>query len=304
MTTHFRGGVQTSQLSAPGVSTSPFATTYYVSTGGSDGNDGKSPTAAFLTINAAISATTAGRGDTIIVAPGSYTETVMAPKAHTILKAAVINYLRPSVVVLSVAADMVTIDVDGFQCYGIEFKANDNAVNNIVDVADTAAVDGLLFDGCVFNGNDKTTVIGINAADASFALTRMSLTNCTFRDLTGTMVNIGALGMGYSYIGYNRFCHDVNSGIGIALADTTAFVTGKAWIIEHNDFLPFDATGDEVGISIAGTEDATGAGMIRSNFFSYSAAATAVTIDKLGKATINNYVAAATGGGTVVTTGS
>lgn len=306
MTTRYRFGVQAATVTGAGgsVDVSPFATVFYVSTSGSDGNNGKTPSAAFLTINAAITASTAGRGDTIIIAPGTYTETVMAPKAHTIFRAAVYNALRPSVIISSVAADMVTIDVDGVQFYGIEFKAANDSVANIVDIADTASVDGILFDGCVFNGNDKATCVGIQADDGTFILTRLSVTNCTFRDLTGTMIDIGVKGFAYSYIAYNRFCHDANSAVGIALADTSAFATGKAWVIEHNDFLPFDATGDEVGISIAGTENTTGCGIIRNNYFSYSAAATAVTIDKLGAATINNYVAAATGGGTLVTTGT
>jgi hypothetical protein len=285
---------------------SPFGTMYYVDgTNGSDSNNGKSPSKAFATIAAAISASTASKGDEITIAPGTYTITAsLAPKAHTIFKAAVYNPRRPSVIITGAVADMVQIDVDGVQFKGIEIKASGAGANNLVDIADTAAVDGVVFEGCVFNGADQTSVVGIQADDATFALTRMTVVDCLFRDLTGTMIDIGALGMAYSYIGYNQFAHDINSGIGIALADTTAFVTGKAWVIEHNVFTAFDATGDEVGISIAGTEHTTAAGIIRNNYFAYGAAATSITIDKLPTATINNYVAAATGGGTLVTTGT
>lgn len=286
--------------------TTPAARAWFVDgTNGADSNAGDQ-NAPFLTIGAAISAATSGRGDTVVIAPGTYTITAaLVPKANMTFTAGRITGSRkPNVIITGDIADMIQIDVDDTAWYGIEFKAGGNTTDNLIDIADTAAVDGVIFDNCVFHGDDKTSVIGIRAVDATFALTRMTVRNCLFRDLTGTMISIGALGFAYSYIAYNQFAHDINSGIAIALADTTAFATGKGWIIEHNDFTAFDATGDEVGISIAGTEDTTGAGMIRNNYFSYSAAATAVTIDKLGKATINNYVAAATGGGTIVTTGS
>ncbi len=261
----------------------------------------------FSTIAEANSACVSGRGDLVLIADGSYTlSAALVPVANT--KFAAIrqeNPRFPSVTITAGAiADIVQVDVDHVVFEGIRFLAGDNTNDNIIDVADTADVVGFTVKNCVFDGADKTSCVGIKAADATFTNTGMSVTGCLFKDLTGTMISIGVLGMPYASISKNTFVHDINSGIGISLADTAAFATGKGYEIVDNTFLPFDATGDEVGISIAGTEDTTGAGIIARNFFSYSAAGTAITIDKLGKATIDNRTAAATGGGTVVTTGT
>lgn len=274
-------------------------------TSGSDSAAG-SAEAPFLTVAAAISASTASVGDVIIIAPGTYTITAaLVPKAGTaFLAGVVLNPATPTVIITGNIADLIQIDVANTRWENIEFKASGATADNLVDVADGAAVDGVSFFQCVFNGNDQTSVIGINANDATFAVTRMHVEECLFRDLTGTMVNIGVLGMAYSRIKRNVFACDINSGVSIALADTTAFATGKAYIIEENFFLPFDVTANEVAISIAGTEDTTGVGIITNNRFSYYPAATAVTIDKVGASEVQNFTAAATGGGTVVTTGT
>lgn len=259
----------------------------------------------FTTIGDAITASTASQGDVIIVAPETYTVTsAIVPKAYTSIIAAVQPTNRvPSVKISGNIADVVQVDVDGVYFEGIEFLAAGNTADNLVDVADSAAVSGLTFKNCVFNGADKTSVIGINAADATNAVTGLTVTGCLFRDLTGTCLNVGVQGMPYAYVAYNQFAIDVNSGVGIALADTSAFATGKGYVIEHNDFTGFDATADEVGISIAGTENTTGAGIIRNNYFSYLAAA-AITIDKLSKSEVNNYVGDAGTGGTLVDPGT
>jgi hypothetical protein len=302
--TNFDRVVANQLIGATMAEVSPFNKVLYVDgTNGSNTNNGQDPDRAFATVAQAISLGSAG--DHIVVAPGTYTITAaLVPKARMTIRAAVVVPTAPTVIITGNIADLVQVDVNGVTFLGLEVKASGSTADNLVDIADTADVNGVTFESCVFNGADQTSVVGIQADDATFAVTGMVITNCLFRDLTGTMVDIGALGMAYSRIQYNVFAHDINSGIGIALADTTAFATGKAWVIADNLFLPFDATGNEVGISIAGTEDATGAGIITRNMFSYGVAGTSVTIDKLGKATINNYTAAATGGGTVITTGS
>jgi len=277
----------------PGVS--PFNKIIYVDgTNGGDGNDGKSPSSAVASIGQAI--TIGAAGDTVVIAPGTYTiTTAIVPKARMIFKAAIMVQREPTVSIASAIALPVTIDVDGVQFHGIEFIATDNAVTNLVDIAETTAVNGLTFNGCVFNGADKTTVVALNLDDGAVATTGLVVTNCLFRDLTGTHINVGVLGMPYAYIAYNQFAIDVASGTAIALADTSAFATGKGYVIEHNDFTGIDATKDEVGITVAGTEDTTGAGMIRNNYFAYLAAA-AITIDKIGFSCIQNYYGDATGG--------
>jgi hypothetical protein len=309
--TRFVGGVQADFFLGLGMGDGNiFGNTWYVNGatgGGSDSNPyntGNTPATAFASIGAAIAA--AAAGDTIIIAPATYTVTsAIVPKARQIFKAAVVNPRCPSVIITGNIADVVQIDVDNTKWVGIEFRAAGNTADNLVDVADAAAVTGLEFWFCTFNGADKTSVIGINANDATFALVGLFMRGCLFRDLTGTMINIGALGFAYSDIESCQFATDVDSGIGIALADTTAFATGKGYRICNNDWTGFDATGDEVGISIAGTENVTGAGIIRTNFFAYNGSSSAaITQDKLSKSEINNYVGDAATGGTLLDPGT
>lgn len=284
---------------------SPFANTYFVSTTGADGNSGLSPSEPLLTIAQAITLTTSGQGDHVVIGPGTYTITAaLVPKARTVFRAAVINPRAPTATIASaLTGDMITVDVDGVVFQGIQFKATGAGIANLVDVADTAAVDGLTFDSCVFHGNDQTTVVGIQADDGTFATNGLVVKNCLFRDLTGTHIDVGVLGIPYADIQYNQFAIDINSGTAIALADTSAFATGKAFIIANNIFTGFDATADEVGITIAGTENTTGAGIITNNRFAYLAAA-AITINKISLSTVLNYVGDAGTGGTLVSPGS
>ncbi len=277
----------------------PFATnTWFVDgTNGSDEHGGNAPGNAFATIAEAISSGAAG--DTIIIAPGTYTITAaLVPKANQTFLAGKVFPRKPSVIITGNIADLIQVDVAGVAFFGIEFKASGATADNLVDVADAAAVDGLYFNSCVFNGADQTSVVGIKAADATFAVTNMVVENCLFRDLTGTMIQIGVLGMAYSLIRNNHFALDVNSGVCISLADTTTFAIGKAYAIVDNIVTGFDATADEVFISIAGTEDTTGAGIIAGNKLAF-VAAVAITQDKLEKALVENYVGSANGGALV-----
>lgn len=295
--------VQANVFIGPRPEANPFGATYFIDgTNGSDSGSltGLSPRKAFASIGYAISRGVAG--DNFVIAPGTYTvTTAIVPLARQFFRAAVINPRVPTVSISGNIADVVQIDVSGTSWYGIEFLAAGNTADNLIDIADGAAVNGAWFVSCVWNGADKTTVIGINANDATFALTGLVLDSCLFRDLTGTMINVGVLGFAYSDIQRNQFAHDVNSGIGIALADTTAFATGKGYRIMNNDFTPFDATGDEVSISVSGTADTTGVGIIRNNYVSYGAPTTSVTANKVDKSFVNNYVGSATTGGDLIT---
>jgi len=298
--------VQANQFLGPTPQINPFGAVWYVDgTNGSDSNNGKSPSSAFSTLAAAISAGVAG--DNIIIAPGTYSSAAsLVPKARQFFRAAVINPRNPTVKITATSAvtsDMVQIDVSGCAFYGIEFLAGDDALTNLVDIADGADVNGCWFHSCVFNGADKASVAAIQMDDATFIPTGILIEQCLFRDLTGTMIDVGVLGMPYALIRRNQFALDANSATAIALADTTAFATGKGYAIVDNDFTGFDATGDEVGITIAGTENTTGAGIIARNYFAFIAAA-AITIDKLSKSEVNNYVGDAATGGTLVDPGT
>lgn len=292
-----------------GVPASVFGKTWYVdTTNGNDSNGGTDPLDAFATLGAARTASSAG--DKIIIARGTYTQLAAAqpltPKAATQWVAAIVNQLRPSVVITGTAeAVVVDVDVDLLEFEGIEFKADHNDVSQLVRVANAAAVAGLTFRQCRFNGNAKTTVDGISAVHATQAVSGLIVQDCLFDDLDNG-IKIGVAGMPGSLIEHNTFLLKDTGGadIGISLADTTAGATGYGYIIRLNDFIgPADAGADAVGIAIAGTENTVGIGMIRNNFFSFCTAA-AITIDKLSQSEINNYYGDVATGGTLVDPGT
>ena len=292
---------------------SPFGKIWYVDvTNGSDGNQGDGPNAgeAYASIGAAITASVATRGDTIVVAPGTYTITsALAPKAFTTIRAAVVNPQAPSVSVRGDITNLMTVDVNGCRFVGIEFRAtgaSTGAASNrdlITLGVTTAITGGVTFEDCVFHGADATGptqngVAGVRAGKTN-ATTGLVIRRCTFRDLGKTPLEIGASGVPYAKIEDNAFIIDTPSGWGMRLEDTTAFATGKGYVIRNNEFLGQASTSpDFVGISIVGTEHTTAAGIIRDNYFAYCAAA-AITVDKVNQSVIRNYVGDA-GGGIIV----
>jgi hypothetical protein len=253
-------------------------------------------------IVAAHAATVDGRGDTILIGPGDYTLTtkLTVSKDDVSFIAAKHNATSPTVTIKSALADTVEIEASHTYFKGIKFQATDAACEHLVNVADTKAVDGLTFEECVFDPNAQTTVTGITADDASFAVTGMTVANCTFlQGFDGSAIEIGALGAANSLI-ENNFFQITAAKDAINLADTTAFATGYGLRIKGNTFLGGDATGDEVAITIAGTENTTAPAVIEENKFLYCATA-AVTIDKITGSIILNYQTTDQGnGGTLV----
>ena len=301
--------VQADQFLGSVYEASPFGKIWYVDvTNGSDGNLGDGPDSAFASIGAAISASVATRGDTVVIAPGTYTITsALAPKAFTTFRAAVVVPQTPSVSIRGDITNHVTVDVDGVRFIGIEFRATGattGAASNrdLVKLADTTAITGgVTFEDCVFNGADATGptqngVAGIHLADATNAVTGLVVRRCLFRDLGKTPIEVGVKGMPMAKIEDNIFAIDTPAGMGIFLADTTAYATGKGFVIRQNEFIGNSATTtNSVGIVIQGTLNTTAAGMIRDNFFAYHATA-AISVAKTPSSIINNYNGAGAGG--------
>lgn len=299
MSTEFQHGV--SSRGADIGAGLPYATGKYIyvdGTNGSDGNLGEHPDEALASIGQAITKSTSTVGDVVVIAPGTYTITAaLVPLANTTFIAARRSNKRvPTVSITSIGShDFLQLEVDDVKFIGIEFLGGhaDNAV--MVDISETANADGCSFVDCVFNGGDFASLIAINADDGTYFPTGLEIIGCLFRDLTGTMLEVGVLGIPYAYIAYNHFAIDIAAGTAINLDDTSAFATGKGYVIEFNTFTGVDATKDEVGITIAGTEDTTGAGIIRRNDFAYLHTAP-ITIDKVGFSCIQNYYGDDTGG--------
>ena len=290
---------------------SPFGKIWYVDvTNGSDGNVGDGPNAgeSFASIGAAISAAVATRGDTVVIAPGTYTVTAaLSPKAFMTFRAAVVNPFTPSVSVRGNIANLATVDVNGVRFIGIEFRATGTTARDLVKLADTTAITGgVVFEDCAFHGADQSPVLvngicGLHAADGTNAVTGLVVRRCMFRDLGKTPLEIGVQGMPYARIEDNAFIIDTAAGFGIRMDDTAAYATGKGFVIRNNEFLgPSVTTSTVVGISIVGTLNTTAAGMIRNNYFAFCATG-AITADKLSQSSIENYRGEGNGGALVDT---
>lgn len=278
-----------------------FGETYYVDvTNGKASNTGLDPDVAVNTL--ALARSKSAAGDTIVIAPGTYTQTAAAepltPKANQLWMAAVPCFGGiPNVIIAGTAeVTVVDIEVGGVIFKDIMFQADDDAVTQIVLVADTATVTGLVFINCMFDANGKATVVGINAVDGTFILTGLVVEKCRFSDCN-TGLGIGVLGIAYSRIHDSVFDMIEGAGdVGIAFADSSGAANGYGYWVYDNLFLgPPDAGKDVVAITIAGTEDQTAMGGITKNMMAYTATA-AVTVDKVGFGTIQNYFGDATGG--------
>jgi hypothetical protein len=287
---------------------SPFGKIWYVDvTNGSDGNSGEAPDEAVAGIAAAISRAVATRGDSVHIAPGTYTITsALSPKAFMTFRAAVLNPAAPSVSIRGNIVNLMKVDVNGCRFIGLEFRATGQTVNDMIKLADTTAITGgVTFEDCVFNGNDivpaATNGVGaIWANDATNAVTGLVIRRCLFRDLGATCLEVGVQGIPYAKIEDNVFAIDTNLGVGISLEDTAAYATGKGYTIRNNEFIGPDATTtSQVGIRLVGTENQTGAGIIRNNYFSFFSIAP-ITADKLEGSIITNYYGGTTGGDQVV----
>lgn len=307
----------------------PFSATWYVAAsampegyGPSDYNDGKSPLTPFATIAQAVSASRAG--DTIVLGPGEYTVDVssaaVAPKANTMFLSAVPSIGgKPSVVITHDAddgADLFTVDTNGVNFHGIEFKvvAGGTTAIRLFNIAQTTAVTGLAFKDCWFNLNsvDAAGITALNIDDATNATTGMVLKNCRFTGADATTaqsiyVDVGVGGIPKALVEDCIF--ELESADGDAkaflFADPGAAGGSYGVTIRNNDFIgPLDGGGDAVPIAFtaAMTEDEI-VGIIRTNYFS-NCSATPITQDEVNGSIVLNYVGDDATGGTLVDPGT
>ena len=306
------------------ISPNVFGFVYYVDgTNGNDANTGRDPLDAFSTLAKARSSSLAG--DTIVIAPGTYTVDVgtssLAPKTDQLWMAAQPSHGgAPNVVITQDADDSanaaVAIDVDNVVFKDIEFKlvAGGTTALYTVDAAQTTAVRGLVFENCWFNLNsvDAAGVMSLRLNDATNAITGMVVRNCTFVGGDGTTgqinyIQVGIGGIVNSVIENNLFALESADGdcYGIHFLDPGA--SGKSYgnTIRSNDFIgATDGGEDSVGVFFASamTEKEI-LSLIHSNFFAYCIA-TPVTVDSMNKGVVNNYVGDNATGGTLVDPGS
>lgn len=302
----------------------PFGEVRYVAaSGGDDGNYGKHGSKPLATIAKAISLSAAG--DTVVLGPGTHSVdcsvSPLVPLADMQFIAAIPPYGgKPSAIILADAddtANLVTVDVDGTGWHGIEFLlvAGGTTAVDLFDVAQTTAVNGLTFTDCWFNLNsvDHATAImrAIAVDDGTNATTGMVIKNCRFLggDATTTEAEYIVTGVGGipdALIEDNVFLLQSDDGdaVGINIADPGAGDKNYGMVIRNNDFIgAMDGGADSVGIKFGGLTELEVISIIRTNYFAYCSA-TPVTIDKMNKGVVWNYVGDDATGGTLVDPGT
>ena len=182
-----------------GVSIPSTTGTYYFvdSVTGTAGGDGKSPTTALSTIDAAVNLTTASKGDVILVMPG-HAETIVAAGgiAADVAGISIVglghNENRPVVTFGTDVAASVTVGAANIRIANIVFKNNIDSQTYCVDV--NAA--GCTVDTCEFlEGSSKQylTAIDINGGAAN-ACDRATIRNCKFYSIAAGAANAIELG--------------------------------------------------------------------------------------------------------------
>jgi len=306
------------------VSPNIFGNVWYLDgTNGASGNSGRDPLAAKSTIAQVVSVSAAG--DTVVVAPGTYTVDVgtaaMLPTANQYWRAAQLPApgAAPTVIFTQDADDnvapIVSVDVNGVIFEGIEFKlvAGGTTALYLIDAAQTTAVRGLSFENCWFNLNGVDAAVkALKLDDATNAVVGMTLRNCRFVGGSGTTsqvdyIQVGVGGLESSLAEHNIF--ELESAdadcYGFHFADPGATAKSYGCVIRNNDFIgPVDAGEDGVGVFFAAAMTETEiVSLIRTNYFAYCSA-TPVTIDEMNKGVVNNYVGDNDTGGTLVDPGT
>ncbi len=194
-----------------------FGTTFFVDgDNGSDAKNGKSPSAAFATIQAAIDACTSGKGDVIIVADiaGNYEENLTIAKSKVTIMASFTtgNSQRVAVAPTSgIALDVqegalglivkgmrfygtgspaVQLAADGPRFEGCDFSGDDIGVKFVsTDSENSNTGSGAHFERCLFRECGAQGILLGNAAGKSFHATNVNVWNCQFYGNTGADIS-------------------------------------------------------------------------------------------------------------------
>src|SRR3990167_9367773 len=159
--------------------------------GGSATSGGRSPESAFTTLDAAIGACAASKGDTIFIMPGHAENLAAADSVDADVAGIRIIGLGENALVptfsMTAAAGAFKIDAANVYVKNIRLVANfAGGVTKAIDV--TADADGLTLDGieCRDTTTDKEFLIHVAVATT---VTDLHIKNCDFRGLGGTMSN-------------------------------------------------------------------------------------------------------------------
>lgn len=259
--------------------------------GASDGNSGESPNEALSTIQEAIDRCVSGRGDRIIVFPGSYDEnlTITSKNYITIQGALNAGYARPDVVPTTGKA-LVIDNSQGIVLRHVRFaSADSDTVTN--------EGNGFLFEDCVFDGDAGQAATETNlrlvgdGADDSYTASEGKIINCLFRNCGGDALMFqhaaAPSGVGITDVEVIGCRFYGNTGDDIS---TVANVSGGgAGIVSriniaHNYFMTTDKAVylDLDNASFTAGDELLNDGTLAGNYFADDAALTATKIDISG----------------------
>uniref|UniRef100_A0A6M3KZZ8 Putative pectate lyase n=1 Tax=viral metagenome TaxID=1070528 RepID=A0A6M3KZZ8_9ZZZZ len=217
---HLAGGF--SGMNNPGGRVYWVAATGYLAVDGvapSDSNNGTSPQQPFATVQAALNACTAGRGDIVAVLPGTYTITTaltMTKDDVTLMSALPVGARERGGVVIvnaTAATGLLTIDANNCSVIGLVFDDNVTAATAdtgviLISTASTAElVTGTKIINCYLDmlgaDADRDGICVGLTTDATDAAPYTLIEGCTVLDCDqdAIVVNVGS---GYSVI---RDCH-------------------------------------------------------------------------------------------------
>lgn len=258
-----------------------------------DQNDGTDPNNPKLTVQSALDRCVAGRRDTVVVLPGTYT--ISTQLTMTVAEVRLIGWdfqkarFANSVVFDGDGVDILAVDAANCEIAGIHFDQSDNALYTGIDVSQTTAVAGTYIHDCMFEMGLAGILLGTAAA---LTPSDVLIERCNFFQVqdTAAMAGIDVDRLGDSIIRDNMFySNGQNAAYGIALANQAT--TGV--LIRGNDFVFLQAG---TGIFRAGTNASAS---FHENSFSGAGTSITVLIDG-GDHAVENYQAAGGAGGTLV----
>ena len=303
--------------------TNPFGTTWFVdATNGNDDNTGRREDDAFATIAKFISS--GADGDKVVLSPEDHSVDVsvaaLIPKARMQFLGSIPAHGGMPSTIISVDADdgddMITIDVDGVYFKDIMFQhfLNAGTAVRLFDIAQTTAVNGLVFIDCWFDMNsaDVSGGTALNVDDATNLTTGMVLKNCRFTGGDATTnannqyIDIGVRGLVQCLLERCVFgCEGTDDDyVAIRFADPSTTGRGYGLVINECFFIgPTDGAVTMTFIVVTGGDSGEFPFLITNCRASYSTALWA-TQDKLDEALIENYRGDLTAGGTKLIPGT
>jgi hypothetical protein len=254
-----------------------------------DQNDGTDPNNPKLTVQSALNRCVAGRRDTVVVFPGTYTISTQLAMATAGVRLIGWDFPKAqyanSVVFDGDGVDILAINAANCEVGGIHFDQSDNATYNGIEVSQTAACAGTYIHDCMFEMGNSGILLGVAQ---SFVPTHMLIERCTFFQVhnTAAMSGINVDQLSYSIIRDNVFYSNVaNAAYGIDFADQAT--TGV--LVRGNQFMMMQA-----GTGIYRASVTVNASM-HDNWFSGAGTAVTVRADG-GDHAVSNYAATAAGG--------